>query len=265
VARGAVRPGACGKPSRSLAAELRTLAADLSTTKTVAFAPSGGGLTYTIVVSNVGTTSSATWNIADRFSESGNGSVSLLTPSVSSGSCSGVSPPTSATSNVQTFSCVGPPIGAGNAVTVIVPGTCATLTGMAWVITNTATATVGGDTNPANDAATRVATNCSAGATALRVSAFSARLKRGTVSLEWRTSTELDAAGFNVFRTGAGVTRRVNHSLVQARGRYGVGGSTYRLVDRALAAGRLYTYRLQVVGIDGSLSWFGSARVRVPH
>jgi hypothetical protein len=42
----------------------------------------------------------------------------------------------------------------------------------------------------------------------------------------------------------------------------GATGAGYRIVDRSTRAGVVYTYRLQVVDVDGTRSWYGSARVR---
>ena len=103
-------------------------------------------------------------------------------------------------------------------------------------------------------------TDCGA-PTAVRMLGFGARPTRGGVDLRWRTASEGEVLGFNVWRRGAGGESRVNRSLVTARGT--VAGASYRLVDRAARPGRSYAYRLQIVSRDGSRSWYGSARVRV--
>ena len=97
--------------------------------------------------------------------------------------------------------------------------------------------------------------------TAARMSSFSAAGAKRGVTVRWRTASEVDAVGFNVYRaTAAGPLRKANRTLIAARG--GASGANYRFVDRSTRAGRAYTYRLQLVDLDGSHSWYGSVRVR---
>jgi hypothetical protein len=132
-----------------------------------------------------------------------------------------------------------------------------------FVLTNTATlAARADDPNGSNDVAQHVLTNCVQAATAVRVLAFRARAGKRAVTLEWRTASELDAVGFNVLRTRGPATTRVNRRLVPARGSQGVAGASYRLVDRSVLPGRRYVYRLQLVELDGTRVWSGTASVR---
>jgi hypothetical protein len=80
------------------------------------------------------------------------------------------------------------------------------------------------------------------------------------VTLSWKTGSQANALGFNVFRSGAGRSIRVNRNLVATHG--GLSASTYRVVDKNVRAGLSYTYRLQVVRADGSRAWSGFAAVR---
>lgn len=99
--------------------------------------------------------------------------------------------------------------------------------------------------------------NCSP--TAVTLASFDARAKLGRVAITWRTASENEIVGFNVWRGPLG-EQKVNASLVPARG--SVGGASYRLVDARVRRGGSYTYRLQIVKRDGSTAWYGSARVR---
>lgn len=90
------------------------------------------------------------------------------------------------------------------------------------------------------------------GPTAVTVRSFDARRGRGGVELRWRTASEVQLLGFNVYRG----TRRLNRSLIPAGGRRGA----YSFVDRA-AKGAAATYRLQLVSTDGVSRWYGAARV----
>jgi hypothetical protein len=97
--------------------------------------------------------------------------------------------------------------------------------------------------------------------TAARMTSFSAAPAKQGVTVRWRTASEVDVLGFNVYRrTVSGPLRRVNRSLIAAKG--DTSGATYRFVDRSARAGHVYAYRLQLVDTDGTRSWYGSARVR---
>jgi hypothetical protein len=97
--------------------------------------------------------------------------------------------------------------------------------------------------------------------TALKVAAFSGHASRGGVVLRWRTGSELEMVGFNVWRLTANGKTRVNRSLIAASG--GAGGERYSFVDRTARREASYTYRLQIVNRNGTRSWHGSARVRL--
>ena len=102
-----------------------------------------------------------------------------------------------------------------------------------------------------------------AGPTAVTIASFAARQGRAGVKLTWRTASEVDALGFNVWRfspRGKGV--KVNRTLLAAKAAGRTGGTHYRLLDRHVRRGA-YTYRLQVVGRDGARAWRASTAVRV--
>ena len=79
---------------------------------------------------------------------------------------------------------------------------------------------------------------------------------RGVVALRWRTASEIEAVGFNVFRSGT----KVNRALIRAKHPGKARGAVYHLVDR-LAPTRA-TYRLHVVEVDGKRVWRGTAIAR---
>lgn len=86
---------------------------------------------------------------------------------------------------------------------------------------------------------------------------------RTGVKLTWRTASEVDTVGFNVWRLTARGKTKVNRSLIPARGN--AGGARYSFVDSTARPGVSYKYRLQVVNRSGSRAWYGSARVRMPR
>ena len=78
------------------------------------------------------------------------------------------------------------------------------------------------------------------------------RIARTGVTATWRTRSELDVLGFDLYRNGV----KLNARLIPARHSGEATGAAYRFVDRL--APRLHepTYRLQVVSLRGSRSWF---------
>ena len=97
--------------------------------------------------------------------------------------------------------------------------------------------------------------------TAAIVRALSATASRRGIVVRWRTASEVDLLGFNVWRTsGDGKPRRVNGALVVPKG--GGLGSRYSFVDRTARPGRTYAYRLQIVRISGASAWSPSVTAR---
>jgi hypothetical protein len=96
-------------------------------------------------------------------------------------------------------------------------------------------------------------------ALAVRVSAFAtARSKRGVV-VRWRTGTEVDTLGFNVYRQQHGRRVRVNRRLLPALG--GTSGHAYSFVDRHAPRHRALRYWLEDVSTGGARTWQGPVRV----
>jgi hypothetical protein len=101
--------------------------------------------------------------------------------------------------------------------------------------------------------------------TGVNVSSFSARAGKGGVTLSWRTSSEVELAGFNLWRASGGKTswRKVNGALVAAKRAGQARGASYRFVDRTAKNGRFYNYRLQVVDLKGKRGWYGIGTVPI--
>lgn len=99
--------------------------------------------------------------------------------------------------------------------------------------------------------------------TAVGVTRFSAEVRKRAVALHWRTGSETRILGFNVYRsTAGGGSRDLNRTLIAARRSGTAGGAAYSLGDRNIRRATSYTYRLQVVGLDGRRQWAGSTAVR---
>lgn len=85
-----------------------------------------------------------------------------------------------------------------------------------------------------------------------------------SVRVEWRTETEMNTAGFNLYRgeSAAGpFDVKVNDQLIPSSADPLMGGS-YSYVDRAARAGVTYYYQLEEVERDGRTNTFGPISVR---
>lgn len=92
--------------------------------------------------------------------------------------------------------------------------------------------------------------------TAVQVQSFTAAPAAKGIRLRWRTASEAGLLGFNVYRGTAAQARKINHSLIPAKG--SLSGRSYTWLHRGAKKGS--RYRLQVVNTDGSRRWAGAAR-----
>jgi hypothetical protein len=99
--------------------------------------------------------------------------------------------------------------------------------------------------------------NCTGIPTAAIVARFDAARTKGGVAVTWKTDTEADVLGYNVFRNGV----KVNRSLIVAKRSGRAAGASYRYLDRAAKAGRIAQYRLQVVSLAGKRTFYGAGSV----
>jgi hypothetical protein len=89
--------------------------------------------------------------------------------------------------------------------------------------------------------------------TAVALSSFSARRASGGVQVRWRTASETEIVGFDLFRSGAdGRLQKLNRTVIRARHAGTSRGGSYRFLDRTARAG---TYRLRVVDFAGRRRW----------
>jgi len=97
---------------------------------------------------------------------------------------------------------------------------------------------------------------------ALAYDAYTGRSK-ATVVVEWSTASELDTAGFNLYRSDSpdGPFARVNQDLIPASSDPLIGGS-YRFTDTEVVAGHTYYYQLEDVEIGGTTTRHGPIEVR---
>jgi hypothetical protein len=94
---------------------------------------------------------------------------------------------------------------------------------------------------------------------AVTVASFRAARSPDGIVIRWRTGTEADELGFNVYRQQHGRRVRVNKRLLPAHG--GVQGAMYSFVDRSAPRNAAVRYWLQDVDRNGARTWHGPIRV----
>jgi hypothetical protein len=112
----------------------------------------------------------------------------------------------------------------------------------------------------ANDAANYDDAVVDSSPLAATVTAFSAKRSAKGIVLRWRTGTEADTLGFNVYRQSHGKRVRVNRRLLPALG--AVAGSSYSFLDRRAPRRAAVRYWLQDVDVSGARTWYGPVRAR---
>lgn len=87
-------------------------------------------------------------------------------------------------------------------------------------------------------------------------------LPGSVVKIEWSTASEIDTAGFNIYRSESsnGEYTIINPRLVPASDNPMI-GSSYNFIDNHVSPGRSYYYLLEDVGIDGGIERYGPIEV----
>jgi hypothetical protein len=99
--------------------------------------------------------------------------------------------------------------------------------------------------------------------TAITLMSFTATTQGDSVVLRWETATELDTAGFHLWRSttaNRNDATRVTADLIAARSD-GAHGATYRWEDTGVEPGVRYTYWLEEVETNGGATLHGPAHV----
>ena len=97
------------------------------------------------------------------------------------------------------------------------------------------------------------------GITAVTVTSLQATRVRAGVRLRWRTGTDADLLGFQVYRSHRHSWRRITRSLISAKS--SVSGASYGFLDRSASPRVHYRYRIKALSSDGTTSWFGPVRL----
>jgi hypothetical protein len=96
-------------------------------------------------------------------------------------------------------------------------------------------------------------------ATATTFRSLSARSTARGVLVRWRTASEVETLGFNVYRSIDGKRVRGNRRPIAAA--RSSGGHAYSFLDRSARKASTVRYWIQAVSRDGTRSWYGPARV----
>ncbi|MFC1592303.1 DUF1566 domain-containing protein, partial [Thermodesulfobacteriota bacterium] len=94
--------------------------------------------------------------------------------------------------------------------------------------------------------------------TLIELAAFSARPLNRKVALAWSTDSEIDNAGFNIYRAEAedGEYVKINSALIAAAGSP-TKGASYEYLDRGVKNGTTYYYKLQDVDLNNTATMHG--------
>ncbi len=128
------------------------------------------------------------------------------------------------------------------------------------VTTTTTTAPVTTTTTAPPTTTTTAAstTTTTADPTLIELSSFEARGVWRGIILAWETESEIDNAGFNIYRAEAedGEYIKINASLIPARGSVAQ-GEAYTFVDRSVERGKTYYYKLEDIDLSGTSTLHG--------
>ena len=95
------------------------------------------------------------------------------------------------------------------------------------------------------------------------LSFFRPELEDGEIVIRWTTESELDNAGFNIYRSDArdGEFKKVNAALIQGNGTTGE-RSTYKWVDESAKPGAVYYYQIEDVSFAGERQTLATTRLK---
>ena len=94
--------------------------------------------------------------------------------------------------------------------------------------------------------------------TAITLASFDAKSGNGKVTLIWGTATEIDNAGFNIYRAESenGEYVQINESMIPAQGS-STQGALYQIVDEGLQNRKTYYYKLEDIDLNGTTTMHG--------
>ena len=102
-----------------------------------------------------------------------------------------------------------------------------------------------------------ITTGCS---TLITLASFEAAAKNNKVILLWKTESEINNAGFNIYRSESenGEYTKINASLIPAQGSP-ANGVSYKFVDTGVTNRQIYYYKLEDIDLNGTSTMHGPA------
>jgi hypothetical protein len=96
------------------------------------------------------------------------------------------------------------------------------------------------------------------GTTLIELSSFTATPKAGKDILQWSTESEIDNAGFNLYRSESkdGEYTKINTSLIPAEG-FSTQGASYEFIDNNVQNRKAYYYKLEDIDLNGQSTMHG--------
>jgi len=90
---------------------------------------------------------------------------------------------------------------------------------------------------------------------------FNAAAKNRTITLKWCTETEIDNAGFNLYRSESenGSYTKINTSLISAKGS-STQGAAYEFADNNVQNRKTYYYKLEDIDLNGTSTMHGPVK-----
>ena len=94
--------------------------------------------------------------------------------------------------------------------------------------------------------------------TVIELSSFTVTPSDRKVILKWTTASEIDNAGFNLYRAEAenGTYVKLNSSLIPAEGT-STSGASYQFIDEGVKNRTTYFYKLEDIGLNGTSTMHG--------
>ena len=99
---------------------------------------------------------------------------------------------------------------------------------------------------------------CDETPTLINLSSFTATPKAGKISIQWLTASEIDNAGFNLYRSESedGEYEQINDSLITAEGS-ATQGASYEFIDKNVQNRKTYYYKLEDIDLNGMSTMHG--------
>jgi len=90
--------------------------------------------------------------------------------------------------------------------------------------------------------------------------------KKGNVQVKWKTGTEVNVVGFNIYRSAKqdGEYKILNAELLAAKSAGEVTGNKYTFKDKKVKGSKTYFYKIEVVKSDGSSEWSEPLKTKIP-